>query len=339
MLQRLLRYPSTLTVKSEDSATTTATGDSVSSETPSPSRQSPESLPFDIASYLEEGLAKESRWDLTAPLTEGIYRHLRVIKGSDDDFILETEDTNDFLAYCHVDMLGNDAPLGKLIRAKLYYYRPDDVLFKLDKPALVLVSSTDRTQWTVLSTRCDACRYRRKSSGTCMDVLSTSDILPRLSASLLDGNPVSKYRTATVGPLDMSSQQLASMVQDKRSLGPHGIYNFMEMVIPYGKDVIWCPLVNDKWSPLHPDKSNTSCLVVATKEPQWSYSMNCLVLDFNNRIIIPSAKNFQLVLKDSPETIVCQYGKIGNNTYTLDVAAPLSVMQAFAAAISTISWT
>ncbi|KAF4690580.1 hypothetical protein FOZ60_017189 [Perkinsus olseni] len=240
MLQRLLRYPSTLTIKSEDSATTAA-GDSVYSETPSP-RQSPESLPFDIASYLEEGLAKESRWDLIAPLPKGDYRHLRVVRSSDDDwsFTLETEDTSDFLAYCHVDILSG----------------------------------------------CES---------------------------------VEGFCKGQVGAVDISSQQLAGMVQGKRPMG-HGMYNFMEMAIPLWEGYDLVPLV------------------LATKEPQWNHSMSCLVLDFDNRIIIPSAKNFQLVLKDSPDTIVCQYGKVDNNVYALDVAAPLSIMQAFAAAISTALW-
>ncbi|KAF4659926.1 hypothetical protein FOZ61_004402 [Perkinsus olseni] len=348
MLQRLLRYPSTLTIKSEDSATTAA-GDSVYSETPSP-RQSPESLPFDIASYLEEGLAKESRWDLIAPLPKGDYRHLRVVRSSDDDwsFTLETEGTNDFLAYCHVDILSGcesveGSARAKVIRAKLYYYRPDDVLFKLDKPALVMVSSADRSEWTVLSTRCDGCSYRRRSSGTCIDLLSAANVLPRSSTPLLE-NPI-KYQSNAyakvrrpVGALDISSQQLAGMVQGKRPMG-HGMYNFMEMAIPYGKDTIWCPSVRDQsWTPLNPGLTDTSCVVLATKEPQWNHSMSCLVLDFDNRIIIPSAKNFQLVLKDSPDTIVCQYGKVDNNVYALDVSAPLSIMQAFAAAISTALW-
>lgn len=35
---------------------------------------------------------------------------------------------------------------------------------------------------------------------------------------------------------------------------------------------------------------------------------------------------FQLVLKDSPDSVACQYGKIGYNIYALDSAALLPIM-------------
>lgn len=57
-------------------------------------------------------------------------------------------------------------------------------------------------------------------------------------------------------------------------------------------------------------------------------------LNFNGRVSVPSVKNFQLVPKDNPENIVCQFGKIGEDRFHLDFKSPLNAFQAFALALS-----
>ncbi|KAF4676632.1 hypothetical protein FOL47_005785 [Perkinsus chesapeaki] len=340
-----------------------------------------DSTPFDMAYYLEEGLAREVRLDLTRPLPDTCdndhgYHHFKVIRNG-SSFVLESEDTGDFLAYCHVDIFkcglvdgdGSDDAARlqdqqlprrrrhrRMVRAKFYFYNTDDSLFSIDKPALVMISSNDASQWTILSSQCDACRYRCKSGGICCsDILITSDILNRASLLLLD-NPIKYYtiddgsdnndyditsssllrRSSTfVNGIRLSSQQLGCITQDSKCVG-RGIYNSIKLAIPNVNDPIWCPLRGDQHKlALRPDGSNG--IVLSSIQPEWNNHMNCLILDFNNRIIIPSAKNFQLSLSDSTD-IICQFGKIGNDAYALDVKYPLSVMQAFATAISTVLW-
>jgi hypothetical protein len=76
---------------------------------------------------------------------------------------------------------------------------------------------------------------------------------------------------------------------------------------------------------------------LVTRKAIWNQSMKTLVLDFRQRDVIPSAKNFQVVREES-QRIILQHGKIGENTFALDFRAPLSIAQAFAMSITTLFW-
>lgn len=75
-----------------------------------------------------------------------------------------------------------------------------------------------------------------------------------------------------------------------------------------------------------------------TKLPVWNERVESLVLDFQGRTVQASAKNFQLALEDEPEHVVCQYAKIGTDTFGLDFKYPLTVAQAFAMSLTTLHW-
>merc|ERR1711933_663006 len=59
-----------------------------------------------------------------------------------------------------------------------------------------------------------------------------------------------------------------------------------------------------------PSADGCDAVSLSTRLPAWNDELNSLVLDFTDRQILPSAKNFQLVLDDDPDHVVCQYGKI-----------------------------
>lgn len=76
-----------------------------------------------------------------------------------------------------------------------------------------------------------------------------------------------------------------------------------------------------------------------TKLPVWNEKVGCLVLDFQGRKILASAKNFQLSGEDDDsERVVCQYGKLNTNTFGLDFRHPLTVIQAFGISLTTLLW-
>jgi len=89
-----------------------------------------------------------------------------------------------------------------------------------------------------------------------------------------------------------------------------------------------------------PDNSkNSKETVLSTKLPEWNEGVGSLVLDFKGRRISASAKNFQLAPTDRKEHVTCQFGKIGPDVFGLDFRYPLTVIQAFGMAMSTVHWT
>ena len=79
-------------------------------------------------------------------------------------------------------------------------------------------------------------------------------------------------------------------------------------------------------------------LYMVSQLPVWNDEVQSMVLDFPGRRVLPSAKNFQLVPEDDPERLVCLHAKIGPNTFGLDFKCPLTVAEAFGAALTAIFW-
>lgn len=110
-------------------------------------------------------------------------------------------------------------------------------------------------------------------------------------------------------------------IRHARQIVGDGTCNCMEMVIPMDEV----------------DPQMIRRLV--TRLPVWNDEVESLVLDFGDREVQSSPKNFQLVLEEYPKLLVCQYCKIGANTFSLDFRYPLGVIQAFGASLATLYWT
>eukprot|EP00792_Barthelona_sp_PAP020_P006495 TRINITY_DN3012_c0_g3_i1.p1 TRINITY_DN3012_c0_g3~~TRINITY_DN3012_c0_g3_i1.p1 ORF type:complete len:356 (+),score=88.31 TRINITY_DN3012_c0_g3_i1:38-1105(+) len=80
-----------------------------------------------------------------------------------------------------------------------------------------------------------------------------------------------------------------------------------------------------------------------TKNPSWDYEKQVYSLNFENRIIQNSIKNFQITMKDeqreklnissNEDEVILQFGKMGKDSYILDFSAPFTPFQAFATAM------
>jgi hypothetical protein len=90
---------------------------------------------------------------------------------------------------------------------------------------------------------------------------------------------------------------------------------------------------------LHPDSRDPSQdIELQTRLPTWNKDVESLVLDFKGRKILASAKNFQMSLTKRPNHVALQYAKIGANSFGLDFRFPLTVIQAFAISLTTVTW-
>ncbi|KAL5997852.1 Tubby-like F-box protein 7 [Asimina triloba] len=81
------------------------------------------------------------------------------------------------------------------------------------------------------------------------------------------------------------------------------------------------------------------CMVLRNKAPRWHEHLQCWCLNFHGRVTVASVKNFQLVATVDPsqpgskgdeETVLLQFGKVGDDMFTMDYRQPLSAFQAFA---------
>lgn len=79
--------------------------------------------------------------------------------------------------------------------------------------------------------------------------------------------------------------------------------------------------------------------VLRNKAPRWHEHLQCWCLNFHGRVTVASVKNFQLVAtrdQSQPggigdeETVLLQFGKVGDDIFTMDYRQPLSAFQAFA---------
>ncbi|XP_076887822.1 tubby-like F-box protein 5 [Bidens hawaiensis] len=84
-------------------------------------------------------------------------------------------------------------------------------------------------------------------------------------------------------------------------------------------------------------------LVLKNKSPRWHEQLQCWCLNFKGRVTVASVKNFQLVasvgssdnVSDAEQNkVILQFGKIGQDIFTMDYRYPISAYQAFAICLS-----
>ncbi|XP_069567096.1 tubby-related protein 3 isoform X3 [Brachyistius frenatus] len=70
------------------------------------------------------------------------------------------------------------------------------------------------------------------------------------------------------------------------------------------------------------------------KAPVWNDDTQSYVLNFHGRVTQASVKNFQIVHDNDPDYIVMQFGRVAEDTFTLDYNYPMCALQAFAIGLS-----
>lgn len=61
-------------------------------------------------------------------------------------------------------------------------------------------------------------------------------------------------------------------------------------------------------------------------------------MDFNGRVASQSKKNFQLTDEYDQSKIYLQFGRLSDNKFSMDVAYPFSLFQAFSICLSTFDY-
>jgi Tub family len=78
-------------------------------------------------------------------------------------------------------------------------------------------------------------------------------------------------------------------------------------------------------------------LALQNRPPWWNVELGAFVLNFGGRVSVASVKNFQLCDRSDQDHIMLQFGRIqGRHSFTMDFQFPLTPVQAFAIAISSL---
>merc|ERR1712165_252622 len=78
-------------------------------------------------------------------------------------------------------------------------------------------------------------------------------------------------------------------------------------------------------------------LSLQNRPPWWNVELGAFVLNFGGRVSVASVNNFQLCDRNDHENIMLQFGRIeGRHSFTMDFSYPLSPLQAFAIAVSSL---
>jgi len=84
------------------------------------------------------------------------------------------------------------------------------------------------------------------------------------------------------------------------------------------------------------DDPRHGLMVLQNRPPWWNVELNAFVLNFGGRVKVASVKNFQLVERPDSDHVM-QFGRIeGRHSFTVDFEWPLSPVQAFGIAISSL---
>ncbi|KAL3076325.1 hypothetical protein niasHS_013596 [Heterodera schachtii] len=172
-------------------------------------------------------------------------------------------------------------------------------------------------------------------------------------------NGESPKKSSAIG--DSVRRELAAVIYETNVLGLKGPRK-MTIIIPgiyvdqknnYIRPLSVRP-ISEKDSILERYKTNRleEMVVLINKQPVWNEDTQSYVLNFHGRVTQASVKNFQIVHSmhaqsydgrqqqqnsmavDPNEYVIMQFGRIDNESFTMDVRYPLSPVQAFGIAMS-----
>jgi tubby-related protein 1 len=137
-------------------------------------------------------------------------------------------------------------------------------------------------------------------------------------------------------------QELGVVLYESNILGSRGPRKMVAIVPSVRKDgtrAVFRP-VTDKDGILAKYKSDNGqdMTVLSNKPPKWNDQVGAYVLNFQGRVTMASVKNFQLVSQEDAETVILQFGRVGKDTFTMDLQNPLSPLQAYAICLSSFDY-
>jgi tubby-related protein 1 len=123
------------------------------------------------------------------------------------------------------------------------------------------------------------------------------------------------------------------------SKGPRRMKVLLPNVDLQGQQHSWRPLDNEHTIQEQFKINNTeNIMFFFNKPPKWNEQVQAFVLNFNGRVDKASVKNFQLIDEYDDNHIYMQFGRVGKDSFNMDVAFPCSLFQAFAIGLTSFDF-
>ena len=129
---------------------------------------------------------------------------------------------------------------------------------------------------------------------------------------------------------DENRQQLGVVQYETNVLGskgPRRMKVLLPMVNRDGEEMVWpdTEVEADTIQGKFAAQEFEDIMFFFNKPPKWNEQVQAFVLNFNGRVDKASVKNFQLVDQHDDSKIYMQFGRVGKDSFNMDVAFPFSV--------------
>jgi len=172
--------------------------------------------------------------------------------------------------------------------------------------------------------------------------ISSSDYLARLRSNLLSSEFKLYYnglspRTANENSIALCREELAVIMykQDiNGTKGPRNLAVILPRISEGGTRAIFKPPSTDGLLECYRIGELKDITVLVNRPPVWNGAMGAHVLNFHGRVTKASIKNFQLVSSNNDSGVLLQFGRVGDNEFSMDLKHPLTPLQAFGICLS-----
>ncbi|KAK7244170.1 hypothetical protein RIF29_38988 [Crotalaria pallida] len=180
----------------------------------------------------------------------------------------------------------------------------------------------------------------------CSDFLGTNFTIfdsrqPHSGAKPSSGRSSRRFASKQISPEVPAGNFEVGQVSYKfnllKSRGPRRMVCSLKFPVPLSSSGESSDSISPDGHQMHSNEHGNS--ILKNKAPRWHEHLQCWCLNFHGRVTVASVKNFQLVAtvdqsqpggKGDEETVLLQFGKVGDDTFTMDYRQPLSAFQAFA---------
>ena len=120
--------------------------------------------------------------------------------------------------------------------------------------------------------------------------------------------------------------------------GPRKATVVLPKLVPSGESAweLQPGLVNGALVAKHRQGDTSECIMLRNRPPRWNAALGAYCLHFGGRVTHASVKNIQLIADGDAERILLQFGRIGDDSFTLDYQFPVTPLQAFAVALASL---